>query len=164
MENHNLLTRVPTLVTYPINPPYFPLGFWLGCGGSWPWISMVTKNQNLVRRVSPCNCVNPLTFPLTPPLCILTQLWVSLKISMMSFVPLHYSSNYPHCVKVSVKAYSSCKLVWPVPLAKVQSHPQLIFPCKTWFFGIYLNFQRQKSLKNQYLPHSEFKSYQINSN
>jgi hypothetical protein len=27
-----------------------------------------------------------------------------------------------------------------------------------------LNFQRQKSLKNQYLPHSEFKSYQINSN
>jgi hypothetical protein len=34
---------------------------------------------------------------------------------------------------------------------------------KTWFFGIYLNFQRQKSLKNQYLPHSESKSYQINS-
>jgi hypothetical protein len=28
--------------------------------------------------------------------------------------------------------------------------------------GIYLNFQRQKSLKNQYLPHSESKSYQIN--
>jgi hypothetical protein len=34
---------------------------------------------------------------------------------------------------------------------------------KTWFFGIYLNFQRQKSLKNQYLPHSESKSYQIKS-
>jgi len=33
----------------------------------------------------------------------------------------------------------------------------------TWFFGIYLNFQRQKSLKNQYLPHSGSKSYQINS-
>ncbi len=31
------------------------------------------------------------------------------------------------------------------------------------FLGIYLNFQRQKSLKNQYLPHSESKSYQINS-
>jgi hypothetical protein len=26
-----------------------------------------------------------------------------------------------------------------------------------------LNFQQQKSLKNQYLPHSESKSYQINS-
>jgi hypothetical protein len=24
--------------------------------------------------------------------------------------------------------------------------PQLIFPSKTWFFGIYLNFQLQKSL------------------
>jgi hypothetical protein len=30
-------------------------------------------------------------------------------------------------------------------------------------FGIYLNFQSQKSLKNQYLPHSESKSYQLNS-
>jgi hypothetical protein len=26
-----------------------------------------------------------------------------------------------------------------------------------------LNFQQQKSLQNQYLPHSESKSYQINS-
>jgi len=32
------------------------------------------------------------------------------------------------------------------------------------FFGIYVNFQWQKSLKNQYLPHSESKkSYQMNS-
>jgi hypothetical protein len=46
----------------------------------------------------------------------------------------------------------------------VLSHSQLIFPSKTWFFEIYLNFQRQKSLKNQYLSHSESKSYQINSN
>jgi len=30
-------------------------------------------------------------------------------------------------------------------------------------FGIYLNFQQQKLLENQYLPHSESKSYQINS-
>ncbi len=37
------------------------------------------------------------------------------------------------------------------------------FPSKTWFFGIYFNFQQQKSLKNQYLPHSESKYYQINS-
>jgi hypothetical protein len=40
---------------------------------------------------------------------------------------------------------------------------QLIFPSKTWFFRIYLNFLRQKSLKNQHLPHFESKSYQINS-
>jgi hypothetical protein len=42
-------------------------------------------------------------------------------------------------------------------------HPQPIFLFKTCFLKIYLNFQRQKSLKNQYLPHSESKSYQINS-
>jgi hypothetical protein len=43
-------------------------------------------------------------------------------------------------------------------------HPQLICPSKTWLFGIYLNFQWQKSLKTLlYLPHSESKSYQINS-
>jgi hypothetical protein len=35
-------------------------------------------------------------------------------------------------------------LVWPVPLAQVLPCPQLIFPFKTWFFGIYLNFQRQE--------------------
>jgi hypothetical protein len=40
--------------------------------------------------------------------------------------------------------------------------PQLIFPSKTWFFGIYLNFQWQKSFKNQYFPHFESKVYQIN--
>jgi hypothetical protein len=56
------------------------------------------------------------------------------------------------------------KLVWPEPLAQVLPHPQLIFPSKTWFLGIYLNFQWQKSLKTQYLPHSESKSYQINLN
>jgi hypothetical protein len=44
--------------------------------------------------------------------------------------------------------------VWPVPLAQVSPRPQLIF-------GIYLNFHRHKSLKNQYLPHSESKSYQL---
>ncbi len=54
-------------------------------------------------------------------------------------------------------------LVWPVLLAQVLPHPQFIFPSKTWFFGIYLNLQWQKSFKNQYLPHSESKSYQIYS-
>ncbi len=45
----------------------------------------------------------------------------------------------------------------------VVPHPQLIFLSKTWFFGIYLNFQWQISFLNQYPPHSESKSYQINS-
>ncbi len=52
---------------------------------------------------------------------------------------------------------------WPMLLAQVLPHPQLIFPSKTWVFGIYFNFQQQKSLQNQDLPHSESKSYQINS-
>ncbi len=65
--------------------------------------------------------------------------------------------------KLSDKLYHHVTLVWPVPLAQVWTLPQLILPSKTWFFGIYLNFQRQKSLKSQYLPHSECKSYQINS-
>ncbi len=48
----------------------------------------------------------------------------------------------------------------PESRSQVLPHPQLIFPSKTWFFGIYLNFQWKKSLKNQYLPHSESKSCQ----
>ncbi len=51
-------------------------------------------------------------------------------------------------------------LIWMVNL-QVLAHSQLIFPSKTWFFGIFLNFQQQKSLKNQYLSHSKSKSYQI---
>jgi len=43
--------------------------------------------------------------------------------------------------------------VWPVPLAQVLPHPQLIFPSKTWFFGIYLNSQRKKSLKKINISH-----------
>ncbi len=46
---------------------------------------------------------------------------------------------------------------------RVLPRSQLSFPSKTWFFGIYLNFQQQKPLQNQYLTHSESKSYQINS-
>ncbi len=50
-----------------------------------------------------------------------------------------------------------------LPLAQVLPRSQLISPSKTWFFGIYLNCRQQKCLENQYLPHSESKSYQINS-
>jgi hypothetical protein len=35
-------------------------------------------------------------------------------------------------------------------VAQVLPHFQLIFSSKIWFFGIYLNFHWQKSLKNQY--------------
>jgi hypothetical protein len=51
------------------------------------------------------------------------------------------------------------ELVWHVLLAQVLPRPQLIFPSKTWFFGTYVNFQQQKSFKNQYLSHFESKSY-----
>ncbi len=51
----------------------------------------------------------------------------------------------------------------PMLLAQVLSCLQLIFPSKSWFLGIYLNFQWQKSLLNQYLPDFESKPYQINS-
>jgi hypothetical protein len=37
------------------------------------------------------------------------------------------------------------------------------FSFQNLVFEIYLNFQWKKSLKNQYLPHSKSKSYQINS-
>jgi len=60
------------------------------------------------------------------------------------------------------KLWLQVLLVWPVPLAQVLPLPQLIFPSKTWSFGIYLNFHRQKSLYNQYLSHPESKSYEIN--
>jgi hypothetical protein len=43
----------------------------------------------------------------------------------------------------------SC-LNWTVS-PQMLPRPQLIFPSKTWFLKFYLNFQQQKSLKNQYL-------------
>ncbi len=51
-----------------------------------------------------------------------------------------------HCPIFHVYQCGLCRLAQVLPC------PQLIFPSKTWFFwGIYLNFQWQKSLKNQYL-------------
>jgi hypothetical protein len=37
--------------------------------------------------------------------------------------------------------------MWLVLLAQVLPHPQLIFPSKTWFFGIYLIFNGKNHLK-----------------
>jgi hypothetical protein len=37
------------------------------------------------------------------------------------------------------------------------------FSFQNLVFWIYLNFQQERSLKNHYLPHSESKTYQINS-
>jgi hypothetical protein len=78
------------------------------------------------------------------------------------------NSTCEHCFVMYVSIFWTAKyerkscLNWMVSLQALP-RSQLIFPSKTWFFGIYLNFQQQKSLKNQYLPHSESKSYQINS-
>jgi hypothetical protein len=77
---------------------------------------------------------------------------------VVSCVWVHLSYFYWH-----PKVLFHVILVWPVPSTQMLPHPQVIFPSETWFFGIYLNFQRQKSFKNQYLSHSESKSYQINS-
>jgi hypothetical protein len=37
--------------------------------------------------------------------------------------------------------------VWPAPFAQVLPHPQLIFPSKAWFFGIYLNLAAENHFK-----------------
>jgi len=86
-----------------------------------------------------------------------------IKIKMFSKHWLHCLVNIFHYFVIVKFIPNHIILVWPIPLAQVLPRPQLIFPSKTWFFGIYLNFQCQKSLKNQYLPLSESKSYKINS-
>ncbi len=54
--------------------------------------------------------------------------------------------DFPHngiCIHICI---CMCKcvfwktLMWPVSLAQVVPCPQLIFPSKTWFFWIFLNF------------------------
>jgi hypothetical protein len=53
--------------------------------------------------------------------------------------------------------------VSPLQSAQVFPCPQLIFPSKTWCFRISIwIFSGRYHLKNQYLPHSGSKSYQIN--
>jgi hypothetical protein len=74
-------------------------------------------------------------------------------VRLIDFHPIHSSEGF----------FFNVLLVWPVLLAQVLPRLQLILPSRIWFFGIYLNFQLQISLKNQYLPHSESKSHQINS-
>ncbi len=56
----------------------------------------------------------------------------------------------------------SC-LNWMVSLQMLPCS-QLIFPSKTWvFWNLFWIFSSRNHLKNQHLPHSESKSYQINS-
>jgi hypothetical protein len=57
---------------------------------------------------------------------------------------------------------NSSYLKWMVDL-QMWPRSQLISPSKTWSFMINLNFQRQKSLKNQYLHHPKSKSYETYS-
>jgi hypothetical protein len=53
--------------------------------------------------------------------------------------------------------------VWHVLLAQVLSRPQLIFPFKTWFFGIYFEFSEAEITFKSISPTYESKSYQMNS-
>jgi hypothetical protein len=58
----------------------------------------------------------------------------------------------------------SIRLVWPMQLARVLLCPQLIFPFKTSFFGIYLEFSAPEITLKINISHVfESKSYQINS-
>ncbi len=96
------------------------------------------------------------TWPPREPLYILI---LTLFFSLVNFP----CSQIPIIQKSTIELYKSWQtlyqqlLVWHVPLAQVLPRPQLIFPSKTWFSGIYLNFQQQKSLENHYLPHSKSK-------
>ncbi len=74
--------------------------------------------------------------PITPTSTSLT--WPGLPRSQLLWL-CHKGSWLP-TVQQRLKMISS-KLVWPVLLALVLPRFQLIFPSKTWFFGIYLNFQ-----------------------
>jgi hypothetical protein len=105
------------------------------------------------------NNVSDLVKQLPKKLYIIIRLSVSLDRCLWS----NFSSRLFIDMLGTTFLFKYTRLVWPVPLAQVFARPQLIFPSKTWFCGIYLNFQQQKSLKNQYLPHSQSKSYQINS-
>ncbi len=61
----------------------------------------------------------------------------------------------PSHVSISILIYFI--LVWPVPLSSTD------FSFQTWVLEIYLNFQQEKWVETQSLPHSESKSYKINS-
>ncbi len=104
-----------------------------------------------------CECHKKLVWPVP-----LVQVWTFYKIGKLNMWTL--------CCNVCINFLNSqiwkeIMLEWYNWMVSLQVFPrsQLIFPSKTWFFGIYLNFQWQKSQKNQYFPHSESKSYQINS-
>jgi hypothetical protein len=65
---------------------------------------------------------------------------------------------------MNMKKYKLILSFHIVPSAQVLPRLQQIFLSKTWFFGNLFEFSNGKNhFKNQYLPHSESKSYQINS-
>ncbi len=60
--------------------------------------------------------------------------------------------------------------IWMENMLELNGKPSKCYHVLNWFFlpkpvffKIYLNFQQLKWLKNQHLPCSEFKSYQMNS-
>jgi len=88
----------------------------------------------------------------------LVQVWTHYKIGKLNVWPLFYNvcNNFLN------------SQIWNEIMLELNGKPSSVttsstdFPSKIWFLRIYLNFQWQKSLKNQYFPHSESKSYQIN--
>jgi hypothetical protein len=87
-------------------------------------------------------------------LVLLAQVWT------------HYRIGKPtceHCFAMYDSIFWTAKYERKSCLNWMNGKPWSVTMFSTWFFGIYLNFQQQKSLQNQSLPHSESKSYQINS-
>jgi hypothetical protein len=91
----------------------------------------------------------------------LAQVWTHYQIGKLQHVNIAlqcYVLNF-----WTAKYESKSCLNWIVSL-RVLPCAQLIFSSKTWFFGTYLNFSvAEITSKIKYLPHSESKSYQINS-
>ncbi len=83
----------------------------------------------------------------------LAQVWTHYKIGKLNMWRL-FCNVWIYFLKSCLNRMVSLQLLpWS----------QLIFPSKTWFFGIYWSFQQQKSLWIQCLPRSESKSWQMNS-
>jgi len=107
-------------------------------------------NHNLWPK---CHPSHVLVWPV-----LLAQVWTHFKIGKLNMGTLFCN--------VCIDFLNS--QIWKEIMLELYGKPSSVttsstdFPSKTWFFGIYFNFQRQKSLLNQYLPHSKSKSYQIN--
>jgi hypothetical protein len=90
----------------------------------------------------------------------LAQVWTHYKIGKLNMWTLFCNI----CIDfLNIQIWKENMLELNGKPSSVLPSPWLIFPSNILvFLGIYFNFQQQKSLLNQYLSHSESKSYQIN--